>query len=307
MDFNTALSQIFILFIIMFIGIAAKRAKIINDGVEASISTLLMKIALPSLVLTSTNFETSTEVFSNMISILLITVASYLLTILLCTLIAKGLRYDKKNANVFISLIVFANVGFMGYPVARAFFGEIGVFYTTVANLVFTFFLWTYGILLFNRKEKLNLGKLFNIGTVSTCIAIFMFLLQLKLPYPIYTALELTGKMTTPLAMILVGSLIAEIDIIKLVSNKKVYLVSAIRLLLLPAATAYILKFLSFSEMVISICTLMAAMPSGATNAIFANQFDSKPLFASTGVFVTTLLSIITLPLTVYFLTNFIL
>jgi predicted permease len=191
--------------------------------------------------------------------------------------------------------------------VARAFFSEVGVFYATAANLVFTSFLWTYGILLFSKQEKLNLKKLLNIGSIATFIAVFMFLFQLKLPYFLQTAFDLTGKMTTPLSMILIGSLIAEIDISKLVSNKKVYIVSVIKLVIMPLATAYILKYLGFNNMVISICTLMASMPSGATNAIFAKQFDSEPLFASVGVFITTLLSILTLPLTVFVLTNYIL
>lgn len=307
MDFNTAISQILILFIIMFIGVAAKRAGVINSSMEDSISVLLIKIAMPALIVSSTNFERTSEVLPNMVSILMITIVSYVLTIIFCTASAKALHYDKKSANVFISLIVFANVGFMGYPVARAFFSEIGVFYTTVANLVFTSFLWTYGILLFNRQEKLDLKKLLNIGSISTFIAVFMFAFQLKLPYFLQTAFDLTGKMTTPLSMILIGALIAEMNITKLVSNKKVYLVSAIRLILLPLTTAYILKYLGFNDMVISICTLMAAMPSGATNAIFAKQFDSEPLFASIGVFVTTLLSIFSLPLTVFVLTNYIL
>ncbi len=307
MDFNTAISQILILFIIMFIGIAAKRAKIINEGMEDSMSVLLMKVALPALVISSTNFERNNEVLPNVISILLITLASYLLTICLSMLTTRALHFDKKSASVFSSLIVFGNVGFMGYPVARAFFGEIGVFYTTIVNLVFTVFLWTYGILLFDRQEKLDFKKLLNIGSISTLIALIMFLFQFKLPYSLQTAFDLTGKMTTPLSMILIGALIAEIDAAKLVSNKKVYLVSAIRLILIPLATAYILKLMSFNNMVISICTIMAAMPSGATNAIFAKQFDSEPLFASIGVFITTLLSVVTLPLTVYLLTNFIL
>jgi len=195
----------------------------------------------------------------------------------------------------------------MGYPVAEAFFSEVGVLYATVVNLVFIIFLWTYGILLFDRQEKVELKKLLNLGSISSFIAIIMFLFKLRLPYTLYSAFELTGKMTTPLSMLLIGALIAEIDIAKLVSNKKVYLVSAIKLLILPFATAYILKLMGFNTMVISICTIMAAMPAGATNAIFAKQFDSEPLFASVGVFITTLLSILTLPLTVYVLTNFIL
>ncbi len=307
MDFNIAVSQILILFIIMLIGVAAKRTRIIDIAIQNSISVLLMKIALPALIISSTNFERSSDVLPNMISILIITIVSYLLIAMLCTLTAKWFHFDKKTADVFISLIVFGNVGFMGYPVAKAFFAEIGVFYATVVNLVFTTFLWSYGILLFDRQEKLDLKKLLNIGSISSIIALFMFLFQLKLPYPLQTAMDLTGKMTTPLSMLLIGALIAEIDIAKLVSNKKVYLVSAIKLAIIPLATACSLKFMGFNAMVISICTIMASMPSGATNAIFANEFDSEPLFASVGVFITTLLSILTLPLTVYVLNNFIL
>jgi malate permease and related proteins len=307
MDFNTAVSQILVLFIIMFIGVAAKKKRIIDIDIQDSISVLLMKIALPALIVSSTNFDRTSDVLPNMISILIITIVSYLLTILLCTLTSKWLHFDKKTANVFISLIVFGNVGFMGYPVTRAFFAEIGVFYATAVNLVFTTFLWTYGILLFDRQEKLDLKKLFNMGSISSFIALLMFVFQLRLPYPLQIAMDLTGKMTAPLSMLLIGALIAEIDIAKLVSNKKVYLVAVIKLVIIPLTTAYSLKFMGFNAMIISICTIMASMPSGATNAIFASQFDSEPLFASVGVFITTLLSILTLPLTVYMLTNFIL
>lgn len=307
MDFNTAVTQILILFIIMFIGIAAKRTKLIDGVVEDSISVLLMQIALPALILSSINFERTSEVLPNMINILIITIVSYVLTIFLCLLTAKALHFDKKTSNVFISLLVFGNVGFMGFPVAKAFFGEIGVFYSTIVNLVFTTFVWTYGILLFSRQEKIDLKKLLNIGSISTFIALFMFLFQVRFPYSIQTALDLTGKMTTPLSMLLIGTMIAEIDVAKLVSNKKVYLISIIKLFIIPFATAYILKLMGFNAMVISISTIMASMPSGAINAIFAKQFNTEPLFASIGVFITTLLSILTLPLTVYVLTNFIL
>jgi len=307
MDFNTAINQILVLFIIMFIGTIAKKAKIIDEGIQNSISVLLMQIALPSLILSSTNIERTAEVLPNLISILIITSIAYILTILMCILTAKGLRFDQNTSAVFISLIVFGNVGFMGYPVVKAFFAETGVFYATASNLVFTAFLWTYGILLFDKQGKIHLKKLLNLGSISTLIAILIFVFQISLPYSLQTAFDHIGKMTTPLSMLLIGALIAEIDASKLVSDKRVYLVSAIRLIIIPLATACILKFMGFNAMVISICTLLAAMPSGATNAIFATQFDIEPLFASAGVFITTLLSILTLPFTVYMLTNFIL
>lgn len=307
MDFYTALSQVLILVIVMFIGTAAKRAKILDDYMEKSISILLIQIALPALVLSSGNFERTNEVLPNVINIFAITTVSYILIIFLSMLTAKTLHLDKKTSNVFISLIVFGNVGFMGFPVARAFFAEIGVFYATIVNLVFTIFMWTYGILLFNRQEKISLKKLLNLGSVATLIAILMFLFRLKFPSPIQAALEMIGKMTSPLSMLIIGAMIAEVDISKLFSNKKVYLISVIKLIIIPLVLAFILKHMGFNTMVISICTLEAAMPTATTNAIFAKQFDSEPLFASVGVLITTLLSIITLPFIVYILTCFIL
>lgn len=307
MSFYTAINQILILFIIMFIGVVAKKTKTIDDSVHSAISALLIKIALPALVLSSTNFERSPEVIPNMIQIGMITLVYYLVIVAASILIVRLYKFDNKTASVFISLIVFANVGFMGYPVVRAFFQEIGVFYAAIVNLIFNVLLWTYGILLFNNESRIDFKKLINIGTISSIIAVSFFLLQIRLPDVLLTALDLTGKMTAPLSMILIGASIAEINFSGLFTNKKVFAVSFIRLLIIPVATAYILKALNFNSMVISICTIMAAMPAGATNAIFAKEFDVEPLFASVGVFISTLFSIITLPIIIYILTVFIL
>jgi predicted permease len=238
-----------------------------------------------------------------MINIFLITVISYIAIIAFGMINSYVFKFEKSTANVYISLIVFANVGFMGYPVARALYGEIGVFYTSIANLVFTTMVWTYGILLFNSKGKLNLKSLLNIGTISSLLGIFLFLLQITIPGPILSALDLTGRMTTPLSMLLIGALIAKVNIKELFSDWKVYYTSFIKLLVIPLITALILKQLNYNEMVISICTIMAAMPAAATNAIFAKEFDVNPTFASIGVFITTLLCIFTLPFILYFLT----
>lgn len=298
-----AVNQILILFIIMFIGIIAKRKNIIDENIERSISTILVKIGMPAMVISSASIAYSSEILPNMINIFLITVISYIAIIAFGMISSYVFKFEKNTANVFTSLIVFANVGFMGYPVARALYGEIGVFYTSIANLVFTTMVWTYGILLYNSKEKLNLKSLLNIGTISSLLGILLFLFQIAIPGPILSALDLTGRMTTPLSMLLIGALIAKVNLKELFSDWKVYYTSFIKLLVIPLITALILKQLNYSEMVISICTIMSAMPAAATNAIFAKEFDVNPSFASIGVFVTTLLCIFTLPFILYFLT----
>jgi len=303
MDFVSAANQILILLIIMFLGIIAKKKHVITDTVEKSISTLLIKIALPALVLASSSIQYSSDIMPNIINIFIITLASYGVIIAISMLTSNLFKFDRATSHVYISLLVFANVGFMGYPLAKALYGDIGVFYTSIVNLVFTVFLWTYGIMLYNSKSKINFKNLINIGTISSLLAVLIFIVQIRIPAPIFTALDLTGKMTTPLSMLMIGSLIADVNIKELFGDWKVYWVSLMKLLVIPIGTALILKTIGFNDTVIAICTLMAAMPVAATNSIFAKEFDVNPTFASVGVFITTSLSIVTLPLILYILT----
>jgi predicted permease len=295
-----AVNQILILFIIMFIGVIAKRRNAINKDIEKSISSILTKIGLPALVLSSSAISYSSEILPNMISIFIITVISYAAVIAFGILNSKLFKLEKNTSNVFISLIVFPNAGFIGFPIASALYGEVGVFYASIANLVFSIIVWTYGILLYNSKEKLNFKSLASIGTITAILGIILFLFQIQIPAPILSALSLTGKMTTPLSMLLIGALIADVNLKALFSDWMVYWTCLIKLIVIPIITILILRLLNYNEMVISICTVMAALPSAAINAIFANEFNVNPAFASIGVFMTTLLCIVTLPLMLY-------
>lgn len=307
MNLQIAINQISILFIIMFIGLIAKKKNIINKNVEKSLSDILLYISLPALSISSVNMQYDSNTLPHMVQILIVTCLSYVAVIAFATITAKLFKLESPLSNVYIALIVFANTAFMGYPMASAFFGEIGIFYATVVNLVFGLFIWTYGILLIDKNGTINFKKLFNIGTISAALTIFLFSFNIKLPFVLHSALEMTGKITTPLSMILIGAFIADMDSIKRFTDWRILLISFFRLLVIPLATGLVLKFLDVNKTIISFCVLMAAMPSAATNAIFAKEFNAEPFFASIGVFVTTLLFLGSLPIVIFILINFIL
>ena len=107
-------------------------------------------------MLASLNLEYDSETIPNMLQIFYITIALYFAVIILGNITAKLFRLKSPLADTYKNLLVFSNVGFMGFPIAVAFFGPIGVLYTTIANLIFNIFLWTYGILIINREGSTN-------------------------------------------------------------------------------------------------------------------------------------------------------
>ncbi|MPN20246.1 hypothetical protein SDC9_167624 [bioreactor metagenome] len=270
-------------------------------------SNILLYIALPALMLSSANISYDSNTLPNMMQVFYVTLIQYFAVIVFANITAKLLKFKFPLSGAYINLLTFANVGFMGFPIANAFFGPAGLLYATVANLLFNIFQWTYAILVISKKGRIDIKRLFNIGTISAVLTITIFLLHIKLPFIIQNALDLTGKMTTPISMILIGSFIADLDSIKSFFDWRVITIAVFKLLLIPFTVAIALNALGVNHTVISICVLMAAMPSASTNAILAKQFDAEAAFTSVAVFVTTLLFLLSLPLVIFVLTNFIL
>ena len=307
MNLQVAVNQISTLFIIMFIGLIAKKVKLIDKASEKSMSNILLYIALPALMLSSANISYDSNTLPNMMQVFYVTLIQYFAVIVFANITAKLLKFKFPLSGAYINLLTFANVCFMGFPIANAFFGPAGLLYATVANLLFNIFQWTYAILVISKKGRIDIKRLFNIGTISAVLTITIFLLHIKLPFIIQNALDLTGKMTTPISMILIGSFIADLDSIKSFFDWRVITIAVFKLLLIPFTVAIALNALGVNHTVISICVLMAAMPSASTNAILAKQFDAEAAFTSVAVFVTTLLFLLSLPLVIFVLTNFIL
>ncbi|NLM43049.1 MAG: hypothetical protein GX201_03375 [Clostridiales bacterium] len=307
MNLQIAMEQILIFFIIMAVGLIGKKFKIINENTEQSLSNILLNITLPALMLASLNLEYDSETIPNMLQIFYITIALYFAVIILGNITAKLFRLKSPLADTYKNLLVFSNVGFMGFPIAVAFFGPIGVLYTTIANLIFNIFLWTYGILIINREGSTNFKQLLNIGTVVSALTIILFLIKIKMPSILLIALDTIGDMTTPISMILIGSYMADINSLKSLFDWRIMIIAFLKLLFIPVTLAIILKWLGINNTVTSLCVILAATPSGPTNAIFAKKFNAEPVFTSIAVFFTTLLFLVTLPIVIFILNNFIL
>ena len=291
MQFTSVLNQAAVLFILLIVGFILKKIKIITDEFGKDLSQLILTITLPALIITSMNYEFSKEMFNNSVLILLFGILAYIFMIIVAMIFTKLLHTKEPQKSIYKFIIIFSNTGFMGYPILDSIFGEIGVFYGAIFNLLFNILLWTLGVILVSPvdERKINLKTLINPGVISVVTGFTLFLLSIDIPYVIYQPLKLIGNTTTPLAMMLVGSLLGDAKFREVFSNYRLIIIAGLRLLIIPVALLLILSLFNLPEIVTITLVIVCGMPSAANAAIFARRYDSDYLLASQGVFLTTL------------------
>ncbi|MGV3026810.1 AEC family transporter [Clostridium thermobutyricum] len=295
----TIIKEVFILFLIMLVGIFVRKKNIISEESIGSMSNFLIKVSLPFLILSSFNYKITHSVIHNAILIFIFSTIIHIFLYILSKLLALKLPKESKAICVFSNL--FSNSGFMGYPIMAGLYGKLGVFYTAIYGIPYCIFLFSVGIILFNKEEnnKLKIIKniVFSPGIIATLIGIILIIFNLELPSPIQLTLSYIGNMTTPLSMIIVGAMLSSINLKEMFKEKLLYYISFTKLILIPILIFFLTTILGATPFIRSICVLLEALPVAVVCSVFASSFKVKPEFAAQCVFITTIFSIITIPI----------
>lgn len=302
MDYKVIFNQIVILFIIMLIGFVGAKLKIIDESLNKGLSNLLINIALPCLIISTFDFSFSKEMAYNSMLVIIITFLIILLSIFLSKFLFY--KYNKKEQQVLKFIAIFSNSGFMGFPVVLSVYGKEGLFYSSIYNVVFTLLVWTYGVYLFSEKKDIGSLKklLVNPAIISTFIGIFIFIFSIKLPSPVQGTLSMVGSMTVPISMLVIGASLLNIRFIDMATGFEMYYVSFIRLLIVPIILILALKLIDLPYILEGTVVILTAMPAATLSAIFAEAQDGDVELASKIIFVSTILSAITIPLIILLL-----
>lgn len=292
--------QVFVTFsLCLLVGFACMRKKIIDQHVVAGISAILINIAMPALILISMQKPFSFSLFYDAALFLFVSLALYLACIALGLLICKLLKSSPSESSIWLFTIAFPNAGFMGIPLSNALYGQESLFFVSMNVLAFNFLVFTVGILFIqpNREQFRIRALLFKPPIVATAVGLLFFILSFSFPASLYNAVEMLGNLTTPLSMIIVGAQLSEIKFTEIFTDRKLYLISFIRLLAIPAIVYIICGGILPNRMLINVMVLLFAMPAAATVTALATQYNANFSLASKTVFVTTVLSAITIPI----------
>lgn len=292
------LQQTIIMFALMLLGLLLSRRGMITEQGSRDLSNVLLYAVIPCVILRSYMSEFSTEKLRAMGLSALIAVIAFAASIAVAYLTC-GTRHRIENFAV-----AFGNAGFIGIPLVTTVFGPEAAFYvvsfSTFANLL----QWTYGIVIISgKKETMNLRMVFvNPVFISMVIGIALFVLQPTLPTVVTGTIGYIADGNTVLAMIILGYYLSKVQLRGLFADVRLYLFSALRLLVVPAVTILVFLPFPFARGEITLITLIAAAtPIASSTAIFAQKFDQDYRRAVSYVCLSTILSVATLPLVMLF------
>ena len=291
------INQVIILFLIMLVGIYARKKGILNQETDKKLSDFLLNITLPCLILSSFNYEFSQDMLVNARMIFIYSVIVHFALIFVSGIFSYKYKGGPKAVLRFAT--IFSNCGFMGYPVLEGLFGKLGVFYGSIFNIPFNLFMLSYGTMLYTGKRDIRTLKaaLKHPGIIATVLGLLMFTFSISFPSPLTKALTSVGSMTTPLSMIIVGSMLAEIKFKEIFSGFLVYYASFVRLIIAPLVTIIILKLLHADRLLFQISVTIETMPVAVIATVLAEKYGADTKLASRCIFISTLISMITIPI----------
>ena len=297
------ISKVLTFFVLIAIGYILKRANLVDDLFTKGISRFILYVTLPALIIDSMNFNFSYEMFSN--SVILLIAGGVLYTVLwfLGVVSAKALKITGDSRSVFLYAVLFGNVAYMGYPVVELIIGKEGVFYSAVFNIWFNVLTWTVGVRIMSHEASLPRKKaLLNPGMISVFVGLVLFFTPLRLPSFLDEALGLLGESTIPLAMVVVGIILASTKLSTILKSRIILFYSLLKLCIAPLIVFCLLSFVELPSVVEKILIIMSAMPAAANTSIFPRIFDSDYELSSKLIASSTLFSLISIPLIISFL-----
>ena len=302
MDIMVVFQTMLKLFLLLVLGFVLFKCHIFDEYTNKKISALIVNVASPMLIISSI-----AGVEGNDKSIVFLMIGAgilmYIGFIILGKIINRIFPFPKKDWPVYEFMVVFANTGFMGYPVLLDVFGQEAVFYASLIHMAFNFFVYTYAIMCLTKGDdsefKLNFKQLLTPGIVLIFIGILIYLFDIQLPSVLMDTVNSVGSLTAPLSMMMIGSSLAVYPIKDSFTDWRSYVFAFVRLIIVPFVTMIVCRLLHINPYYANITIITNAMPVGSMVLMLATQYNANVKIVTRNIVVSTLLSVITIPIVV--------
>lgn len=293
--------QMIVLFIFMGIGFYCGKKGFIDDDSSKTLSFIVLNIANPAMILNAGLSDEATIKGKELIFMFLLAIGVFAFLILLSYIIPKALKVPAEDVGPYKVMIIFNNIGFMGFPILQAAYGSESLLYASLFLFPFNMLIYTFGIACMRTKNKnkepFDLSKAINVGTIACAVSLAIYIIGIPVPDFLKTTAQSLSNLTGPLSMMVIGYSMINIKTREMLSDVKIIIFSLIKLIVIPIVVIFILKMIIKDELILNVCYIMLATPVASMAAMLAQQYDGDYKLVSRGVALTTILSVITIPM----------
>lgn len=294
------LQQMLVLFIYMMLGFFLARKGVLDERAGKTFSWMVVNVANPALIILPTINKETTLSPEQIWEALKLAVIMYVALIVIAKVITMFMRTSMEK-NLYQMMMIFNNIAFMGFPIVAATYGPDALLYSALFTLPFCMLIYTYGIVLITangeKQEKLKLRSIFNIGVIAVIFALAMLFIKPDMPEFVITATKGVSNLTGPLSMMVIGISLAGMKLKDVFCDKTLWLFSFVKLLVIPIIGTLIVIQLLDNDLLCHVCMVMLGTPVASMVVMLAQTYDADSELMSRGVALTTILSVITIPM----------
>lgn len=288
------MNQMFVLFGLIAVGYISNKAGFLDQTANTKLSAFLLNVALPATAIHSALIQEPME-YSVIFHGVGVAVAAFTILPILSILITRVFHWDK----TYQLMLNYSNVGFMGLPIVSSVYGSESVFYAIMIMMVYNVHMFTMGIMILNGKAespKVLLKNLCTPGIAASLLSFVIVILRIKVPAPAVNLLSSVGSITTPLAMMIIGSQLGMVNIMQVLKCRPLYLMTFFRLVVYPLVICVLFRLLLGNSLAANVATIQMGLPVGGNVTMLCSAYDGDTSLAAQGTCMSTFLSLVTVP-----------
>lgn len=289
-----------VLLILLIVGVVAAKTGVVDEETNRRLTRFTLLIPQTCMILGSV-INTDLGITPGRVFVVLgVGCVMYALLTALGLLLPRILRCPTEDRGIYSFMTIFGNTGFMGIPVVGAIFGGAASFYAALLNIPFNLLAYTLGISLLSSRggrTRIDWKLLINPPLIASALAIVILCVDVHVPDQLASAVRMLGDMIVPLSMIIIGASLGAQDLREIFGDWRVYLFSPVPLILVPVVLWAVMHLFVRDATLLGTVTALGAMPVASFTTMLSIQYGGNVKLASKTVFVTTVLSVLTLPL----------
>ncbi len=291
----TIVGKVAVMLILIVVGYIVTKVGMLTEKGAAEITSLLVKIVTPCLIINSLIASGGGLQAGEMLLGAAVAALSMVISIAVSMVLFR--KESPERQKVLRFSVIYSNAGFMGLPLVQSIVGDRGVVFGSLFIVVFNLICWTHGYAMMSGSSKLSPKTiLLNPGVIGLAIGLPLYFLKVPLPSFVTEPIGFLSNLNTPLAMLIIGSYVARVDMKSFVSDFSVYKMALFRLVLCPAAYLGLLLLIRPEPDLFISSVIQASAPVAANCVLFAVEYHRDSALASKTVAVSTVLSIVTIP-----------